>query len=569
MRNLVKKNDDSLYIRPILKGKVIQNPRYKKQELEEYSNNPFIEALPNIFDENDIIDMFTYYPIIEDSDRRKRKNIRYHMIKRVKDFIQPLEIHFTIEKNISTMIRRGYLARNPIDKEYFERLRAINEIDITSVKEKESKFLEMEKSIRSTADSLSVIGISGIGKTTAIERLISMYPQVIHHNDYKGQQLIRTQIVWLKIDCPFDGSIKTLCKHFFKAIDEILGTTRYFYKYGNNRNSAATMMIHMTYLAALYGIGILIIDEIQHLINPKNNPDEMLNFFVTLVNTIGIPTVLIGTFKALKIFKKDFRQARRAGSEGNIVWDRMDRSDEWDFFINTLFEFQWLKEKTEFSEEINNVMYEESQGITAIAVNLFILAQCRALNTDDERITKNLIKKTAKEDLNMIRPMIEALRTNNIRDISKYEDISINLDEILKTSNHKLDLAGKIKEIANQNRKTLESIKHNTIENLILDIHTIGVFDKLTEREIEELANKIVKKLGVKTEYNRLKQVAIKRAMELNDKKQKKKNEAKKLSSEDLRGLYKKSKKKKIHMYDLLKEKKYIKNPLDEFLKVN
>jgi hypothetical protein len=45
------------------------------------------------------------------------------------------------------------------------------------------------------------------------------------------------------------------------------------------------MMIHMTYLASVYAIGVLIIDEMQHLmIKAKHSPDEMLNFFLTLVN---------------------------------------------------------------------------------------------------------------------------------------------------------------------------------------------------------------------------------------------------------------------------------------------
>ena len=71
---------------------------------------------------------------------------------------------------------------------------------------------------------ISIIGISGIGKTTAIERLLLMYPQVIKHFEYKGECFTRTQIVWLKIDCPYDGNLSTLCKSFFKAIDDILGT---------------------------------------------------------------------------------------------------------------------------------------------------------------------------------------------------------------------------------------------------------------------------------------------------------------------------------------------------------
>lgn len=54
----------------------------------------------------------------------------------------------------------------------------------------------------------------------------------------------------------------------------------------------------------------------------------MLNFFVTLSNTVGIPTVLIGTSKAQQLFKGNFRQARRAASDGSIIWDRMEEDSE-------------------------------------------------------------------------------------------------------------------------------------------------------------------------------------------------------------------------------------------------
>ena len=38
-----------------------------------------------------------------------------------------------------------------------------------------------------------------------------------------------------------------------------------------------------------YLVGILVIDEIQHLSEAKGGgSDKMLNFFVTLVNTIGL-----------------------------------------------------------------------------------------------------------------------------------------------------------------------------------------------------------------------------------------------------------------------------------------
>src|SRR5690625_5598051 len=81
-----------------------------------------------------------------------------------------------------------------------------------------------------------------------------MYPQVIKHEAYEGQPFNHTQIVWLKIDCPYDGSLSTLCKSFFKAIDDLLGT-RYLEKYGYMNRITSTMLLHMTSLASMYGIG--------------------------------------------------------------------------------------------------------------------------------------------------------------------------------------------------------------------------------------------------------------------------------------------------------------------------
>lgn len=133
------------------------------------------------------------------------------------------------------------------------------------------------KNVRSTADSMAIIEISGMGKTTAIEKLLLMYPQVIKHFEYKGQNFTRTQIVWLKIDCPYDGNLSTLCKSFFSAIDDVLGT-RYLEKFGYSSRVTSTMLINMTKLAWRYGIGVLVIDELQHLVNAKKDKDDMLDF---------------------------------------------------------------------------------------------------------------------------------------------------------------------------------------------------------------------------------------------------------------------------------------------------
>ncbi|HBJ2622774.1 ATP-binding protein [Clostridium botulinum] len=550
----------------ILKG-TVEEAIYKEQEIEEYSYNPFIEALPKIFTADDVVDKFTVLPEISDKDRNKPENLRYHIIKRAKNFIQPLPIHITLERKLSSLIRRGYLSRNPVDKSFLQSLRILNGLDDESIIE--NSIQDELNNIRSTADSLSIIGISGIGKTTAIERLLLMYPQVIKHFEYNGTNLTRTQIVWLKIDCPYDGNLSTLCKSFFTAIDDILGT-RYLEKFGYSNRITSTMLINMTKLAWRYGIGVLVIDEIQHLLNAKNDMEEMLNFFVTLTNTVGIPTVLIGTSKAQKIFKGNFRQARRAASEGSIMWDRMNKdSEEWNFFMESIWEFQGLKKIAKLTDKLIDAFYDECQGITAVAVNLFLLAQERALQYGKEEITIGIIRETAKNDLQMIKPMIKALRNNNLSEIMKYEDISINLDDVAMNYKNDMALSGLIKDSFKERKKSIELKKRSTVENLIVDLTAMNMFDNLSTSDIQKICGKIVDKSAIDEEYNEQKIEAVKKAMILNE--TLKENINRKQQCEAKEGLiwiYEAAKKQKIHPYELLKKNGFIKSPVEEFLNV-
>lgn len=546
----------------VLKGN-FEEAEYKEQLLSEYSENPFIEALPPILSEDDVMDRFMVTPRITNQDKQSATNIRYHVLKRIKNFIQPLPIHFEVERRLSTLIRRGYLARNPLDKTFLERIRVLHQL--REDEEDAHKYIDERLNyIRSTADSLSIIGISGIGKTTAIERLLLMYPQVIKHEKYEEQPFNRTQIVWLKIDCPYDGSLSTLCKSFFKAIDDLLGT-RYLEKFGYLNRVTSTMLLHMTSLASMYGIGVLVIDEIQHLLHAKNDQEEMLNFFVTLSNTVGIPTVLIGTSKAQQLFKGNFRQARRAASEGSIIWDRMNEdSEEWEFFLETLWELQCLKTHSELTEDVKKTFYNECQGITSVAVNLFILAQERALydeSNEEERLTVRVLKKTAKEDMKIIHPMLNAIRKNDFRAMYKYEDIMINLDELMQSHKQNTEYEGRIKEAMKERKNTLAYKRQELIAGLSEEVAAIGIFDVLTPRDIKEATKKLVENSPIETDYNLLKTLLIPNLIELNEKAKVKKVQAvpsnKVLPLLDARG---KALKQKKHVYEILKNNGYIKN---------
>lgn len=574
---------DDIYIQQILKGEIIYNPKYNKQIIEEYKNNPCIEALPNIFDDEFVVSKLAKYPKVRNCGEIKSENVRYHLIKKIKSYYQPLSSHLKIEHTLSCIIRRSYISRNPSSKEYLQRIGLIVEVmeeqkreNIKSIsfdacKKLDDKFRTIPKTSRSSAECFSIIGISGMGKSTAIEKLLLMYPQVIIHRKYKEKPLTRTQITWLKIDCPYDGSIKTLCKMFFKALDDVLLTTNYFNTYANNRNSAATMMIHMAHLASLHSIGVLVIDEMQHLINRKNAPEEILNFLVTLTNTIGISIVQIGTPKLNNVLTKGLRELRRAEESGSIFWYRMKEDEEWDFFIENLWEEQVLKNYTPINDKLKQAMYYETRGITAITINLFILIQAQAIFKSTEKITVSLIHDVAKNDLKLTNRVIEVIRSDNTDDMANYEDISIEIDNIIQDKIEKAQHMERVKQLSNQYKESISQNNKKFKETLITEIMSIGLFVHVDYEKLEKIVDKIV--VGDPTKLNAalIKQKVIMTAMEEENRIIEKNNEISNsvdtvnlYDKDDLRYLFDKAEKKKVHIYDVLKDNGYIKDPLQE-----
>lgn len=226
------------------------------------------------------------------------------------------------------------------------------------------------RGMKSAASGFTIIGVSGVGKSTAVEKILSLYPQRIVHTRYRETPLAFTQLVWLKLDCPHDGSLKQLCYQFFYSLDLAAGTD-YFQQYTKGRYSLDMLLIIMTQLVRQFQIGILVIDEIQHLSEAKGGgSDKMLNFFVTLVNTIGLPVVMIGTTKAMSILQGEFRQARRGSGQGDLIWDRMKNDAAWQVFVKSMWRYQWTKDHVPYSDEMVNMLYDESQGIIDIAKTL-------------------------------------------------------------------------------------------------------------------------------------------------------------------------------------------------------
>ncbi|MEI2614897.1 MAG: AAA family ATPase [Methylotenera sp.] len=76
----------------------------------------------------------------------------------------------------------------------------------------------------------------------------------------------------------------------FQSLSIEVLNTNYEAKYALKRHSVETLLALMSQIANVHAIGVLVIDEIQHLnLKGSGGVEKMLNFFVTLVNVIGLP----------------------------------------------------------------------------------------------------------------------------------------------------------------------------------------------------------------------------------------------------------------------------------------
>jgi hypothetical protein len=192
-----------------------------------------------------------------------------------------------------------------------------------------------------------------------------------------------------------------------------------------------------------------VIDEINRLSGSKSGgASKMLNFFVQLTNSIGVPVVLVGTHKAKLALSGEFHQIRRGTGQGDLVWNRMEEGEwvapdsktaspgVWQLLLESFWRYQYTRIHCPLTNELSHVLYEETQGITDFAAKVYMLAQIRAMVTahtpDAEVLTADIIRSVARDSLKQAQRVLAALRQGDHAYLDTVPDINpIRIDDFI------------------------------------------------------------------------------------------------------------------------------------------
>lgn len=300
---------------------------------------------------------------------------------------------------------------------------------IRSLKKKTTKFAVQQRSqnyrasngqpysgIVGGSDSFTIIGRSGIGKSTAISRAISLVG---------GHKIIETEsphckiIPVLVVQCPWDSSIKGLFLSILRTIDETLETR--YYQDAIRTHATTDLLIGTVSNACLNHIGLLIVDEVQNVVNSKNGKN-LIGSLTQLINNSGVSIAMVGTPESAPFFEQDYKLARRSLglSINEIPFD-----SDFAGFVATLYRYRYVSGEMILTDGIIQWLYEHSGGITSNVVTLIHDAQEISILDGSEKVTLETLNAAYKQRLGLLHTHIDISR----KQIAAKKAVEVDLPE--------------------------------------------------------------------------------------------------------------------------------------------
>lgn len=347
----------------------------------------FTTKLPEMKSGNELISALSIIPEYDETICQQNQAVRLMALSDLYQIYIPSQMSLEIYSKLYLALLRSMQKKGTqmAIKQRYENYRAIQQ--------------QSYSGILGGSDSFTIIGTSGIGKSSAISRAISLITENrIIETDKPYTKIIPCLIV----QCPFDSSVKGLLLEILRKVDEELGTDHYIHAV-KSRASTTDMLIGAVSSIALNNIGMLVVDEIQNVVNSKNGK-SLIGALTQLINNSGISICMVGTPESTVFFEQAMQLARRSVG---LQYTTMKYDEYFQSFCKVIFKYQFLKNHTEITAAITEWLYEHSAGVVSVVVSLIHDAQEIAILTGKEVLNLDTLNEAYQQRLTLLHRYIQ------------------------------------------------------------------------------------------------------------------------------------------------------------------
>ena len=347
----------------------------------------FTTKLPEMKSGNELISALSIIPEYDETICQQNQAVRLMALSDLYQIYIPSQMSLEIYSKLYLALLRSMQKKGTqmAIKQRYENYKAIQQ--------------QSYSGILGGSDSFTIIGTSGIGKSSAISRAISL----ITENRIIETEKPYTKIIpCLIVQCPFDSSVKGLLLEILRKVDEELGTDHYIHAI-KSRASTTDMLIGAVSSIALNNIGMLVVDEIQNVVNSKNGK-SLIGALTQLINNSGISICMVGTPESTVFFEQAMQLARRSVG---LQYTTMKYDEYFQSFCKIIFKYQFLKNQTEITAAITEWLYEHSAGVVSVVVSLIHDAQEIAILTGKEILNLDTLNEAYQQRLTLLHGYIQ------------------------------------------------------------------------------------------------------------------------------------------------------------------
>lgn len=347
----------------------------------------FTTKLPEMKSGNELISALSIIPEYDETICQQNQAVRLMALSDLYQIYIPSQMSLEIYSKLYLALLRSMQKKGTqmSIKQRYENYKAIQQ--------------QSYSGILGGSDSFTIIGTSGIGKSSAISRAISLITENrIIETDKPYTKIIPCLIV----QCPFDSSVKGLLLEILRKVDEELGTDHYIHAV-KSRASTTDMLIGAVSSIALNNIGMLVVDEIQNVVNSKNGK-SLIGALTQLINNSGISICMVGTPESTVFFESAMQLARRSVG---LQYTTMNYDEYFQSFCKVIFKYQFLKNHTEITAAITEWLYEHSAGVVSVVISLIHDAQEIAILTGKEVLSLDTLNEAYQQRLTLLHGYIQ------------------------------------------------------------------------------------------------------------------------------------------------------------------